>query len=315
VHLAFTEHPCGAGEYLRNGDPLPKATLEACRNANATLLGAMGLPGVRWPSGTEMTPQIDLREELDLYAGARPIKLYNMAHSPLKPRLAAIDFVLYRENTEGLFFSRKATYDTAADDVRDTMRISRLAAERLFRVAFRHAQRRRKLVTLVDKANVLPSMAYFRGIFNEVAREFPDVRTEAVYVDAAALYLVQRPETFDVMVTENMFGDILSDLAAGIVGGMGMAPSGDIGDRHAVFQPSHGSAPDIAGKGIANPIATILSAAMMLEWLGGAEMVRGARMIEAAVEELFLDAAFATRDLGGNLTTTECGRQVAAALD
>jgi len=315
VHLAFTEHPCGAGEYLQNGDPLPKATLEACRNANATLLGAMGLPGVRWPSGTEMTPQIDLREEFDLYAGARPIKLYNTAHSPLKPRPAAIDFVLYRENTEGLFFSRTATYDPAADDVRDTMRISRHAAERLFRVAFRHAQRRRKLVTLVDKANVLPSMAYFRGIFNEVAREFPDVRTEAVYVDAAALYLVQRPETFDVMVTENMFGDILSDLAAGIVGGMGMAPSGDIGDRHAVFQPSHGSAPDIAGKGIANPIATILSAAMMLEWLGGVEMVRGARMIEAAVEELCLDAAFATRDLGGNLTTTECGRQIAAALD
>jgi 3-isopropylmalate dehydrogenase len=314
VGFRFVEHPCGAGEYLRNGDPLPKTTLEACRTAHATLLGAMGMPGVRWPAGTEMTPQIDLREELDLYAGARPIKLYHPAHSPLKPRPGGIDFVMYRENTEGLFFSRKSTYDPAAADVRDTMRVSRHASERLFRVAFRHAQRRRKLVTLVDKANVLPSMAYFRGIFNEIAGEFPDVRTESVYVDAAALFLVQRPETFDVIVTENMFGDILSDLAAGLVGGMGMAPSGDIGDRHAIFQPSHGSAPDIAGKGIANPIATILSAAMMLEWLGHPETARGGAMIESAIERLCLDPAFATRDLGGSLTTTECGRQVAAAL-
>lgn len=314
VRLHFTEHPCGAGEYLRNGDPLPKSTLEACRSAHATLLGAMGLPGVRWPSGTEMTPQIDLREDMELYAGARPIKLYNPAHSPLKARPGGIDFVLYRENTEGLFFSRKASFDPAAAEVRDTLRISRRGSERLFRAAFRHAQRRRKLVTLVDKANVLPTMAYFRGIFFEIAREFPDVKTDVVYVDAASLYLVQRPETFDVMVTENMFGDILSDLAAGLVGGMGMAPSGDIGDRHAVFQPSHGTAPDIAGKGIANPIATILSAAMMLEWLGHPETVRGARMIESAVERLCADASFATRDLGGPVSTTECGRRIAEAV-
>jgi 3-isopropylmalate dehydrogenase len=314
VKFTLAEHPCGAGEYLRNGDPLPKATVEACRAADATLLGAMGMPGVRWPSGTEMTPQIDLREILDLYAGARPIKLYNPAHSPLK-KPGAIDFVMYRENTEGLFFSRKESYDAAADEVRDTMRISRHASERLFRTAFQHAQRRRKLLTLVDKANVLPTMAYFRGIFYQIASEFPDVRTEAVYVDAASLYLVQRPHTFDVLVTENMFGDILSDLAAGLVGGMGMAPSGDIGDDCAIFQPSHGSAPDIAGKGIANPIATILSAAMMLEWLGHPETVRGGRMIEAAVAGLCQDELFATRDLGGSMTTVECGKRVAGALE
>src|SRR5204863_44627 len=133
--------------------------------------------------------------------------------------------------------------------------------------AFRVAQQRRKQIELVDKANVLPSMVFFRSVFDAVAREFPDVKASHVYVDACALYLVQRPHTFDVLVTENMFGDILSDLAAGLVGGMGMAPSGDIGDECAVFQPSHGTAPDIAGKGIANPIATILSAALMLEWL------------------------------------------------
>ena len=245
----------------------------------------------------------------------RPILLYNPEHSPLKPqRSKGIDFVIYRENTEGLFASRKEVYPKDATEVRDTMLVTRKGSERLFRAAFRHAERRRKLVTLVDKANVLPSMAYFRSIFDEISREFPDVRTERVYVDAASLFLVQRPADFDVIVTENMFGDIISDLAAGLVGGMGMAPSADIGDRHAVFQPSHGSAPDIAGKGIANPIATILSVAMMLEWLGSEETLRGAELIRRAVEKVCGDPAKATRDIGGSVTTHEMGRLVIAAL-
>ncbi|MBS0278464.1 MAG: isocitrate/isopropylmalate dehydrogenase family protein, partial [Proteobacteria bacterium] len=315
VRFQFTEYPCGAGEYLRSGDPLPATTLKGCGDADAILLGAMGLPNVRWPSGTEMAPQIDLREQLDLFAGVRPIRLYNAAHSPLRDRGKPIDFVIYRENTEGLFFSRKNTYGKDALEVRDTLRISRRASERLFRAAFRHAQRRRNLVTLVDKANVLPSMAYFRSIFDRISNEFPGVKTERVYVDAASLYLVQRPETFDVIVTENMFGDILSDLAAGIVGGMGMAPSGDIGDHHAVFQPSHGTAPDIAGMGVANPIATIVSAAMMLEWLGHPETLRGARMINSAVERLMTDPAFGTPDIGGKRTTGDVGQGVIDALE
>lgn len=314
VHFEFHEHPCGAGEYLRNGDPLPAATLDACRNADVILLGAMGLPNVRWPSGTEMAPQLDLREQLDLYAGVRPIHLYHQAHSPLKPRTPAIDLVIYRENTEGLFFSRKGKFDAKDAEVRDTLRISRHASERLFRAAFRHAQRRRHKVTLIDKANVLPSMAYFRAIFDEIAGEFPDVQPDHVYVDAAALYLVQRPERFDVMVMENMFGDILSDLAAGLVGGMGMAPSGDIGDRYALFQPSHGSAPDIAGKGLANPLATILSAAMMLEWSPKEEVRRGAALIYATVERLCKDPSFGTPDLGGCLMTEEMGRRIACEI-
>ncbi len=315
VSFALTEQPAGAGEYLKNGDPLPAATLQACRECDAILLGAMGIPSVRWPTGTEMAPQIDIREELDLYAGVRPIQLYNPAHSPLKHwRSKGIDFVIYRENTEGLFASRKEVYAPDASEVRDTMLISRKGSERLFRAAFRDAQRRRKLVTLVDKANVLPSMAYFRSIFDEIAGEFPDVRTERVYVDAASLFLVQRPADFDVIVTENMFGDIISDLAAGLVGGMGMAPSADIGDRHAVFQPSHGSAPDIAGKGIANPIATILSVALMLEWLGHQEALRGAAMIRRAVERVCEDPTQATRDIGGSVTTHQMGRLVIAQL-
>jgi 3-isopropylmalate dehydrogenase len=213
-----------------------------------------------------------------------------------------------------MFASRKSTYDPAAPEVCDTLRITRRASERLFRAAFREAGRRRGLVSLVDKANVLPSMAYFRRIFDEIAAEFPNIRTEHVYVDATALYLVRNPERFDVMVMENLFGDILSDLAAGLVGGMGMAPSADIGEQHAVFQPSHGSAPDIAGQGIANPIATILSAAMMLDWLDTPETRRGAAMIHAAVETTCADPANRTRDLGGTLGTNEMTERIVAAL-
>jgi len=161
---------------------------------------------------------------------------------------------------------------------------------------------------------VLPSMAFFRQIFDEIAPEFPEVQADYVYVDAMALYLVQRPESFDVMVTENMFGDILSDLAAALVGGMGMSPSADIGDQYAIFQPSHGSAPDIAGKGIANPVATILSAGMMLDWLGGEAAKRGAVMIENAVRKVFAGTA-RTRDMGGALSTGQMSDAVIAALE
>ncbi|MCC6367454.1 MAG: isocitrate/isopropylmalate dehydrogenase family protein [Bryobacterales bacterium] len=311
----FTEHPAGAGEYLLHGNPLPDATLEACREADATLLGAMGLPGVRWPSGTEMTPQIDLREVLDLYAGLRPIRLYNPAHSPLRPLSGPLDFVIYRENTEGLFASRKNSADFTAPEARDTLLVTRHATERICRAAFQMASRRRRHVTLVDKANVLPSMAYFRSVFDHVAADFPGVSTSRFYVDAAALYLVKDPCRFDMMVMENMFGDILSDLAAGLVGGMGMAPSGDIGGGHAVFQPSHGSAPDIAGKGIANPIAAILSAALMLEWLDTPDSLRGAKLIHRAVELVCADPANATPDIGGALSTSRLGDRIARQIE
>jgi 3-isopropylmalate dehydrogenase len=254
-----------------------------------------------------MTPQIDLRERLDLYCGVRPIKLYHVHDTPLKQiNSGGIDFVIVRENTEGLF-SARLTRKSMNGEVSDVMRITRKGTERICREAFRIARQRRNFLTVVDKANVLPSMAYFRSIFNEVAREFPDVRTEHCYVDAAALFLVQNPHRFDVLVTENMFGDILSDLAAGLVGGMGMAPSADIGDRHAVFQPSHGSAPDLAGRGIANPIATILSVALMLEWFNQAETMRGAAMIRRAVEAVLNSPANRTVDLGGRLSTSALG--------
>ena len=309
--LAYEELSVGANEFLRSGDPLPSATFERSKDFDAILLGAMGLPDVRWPDGTEMTPQIDLREKLDLYCGLRPIRLYHESHSPLKKYGAGeIDFLIIRENTEGLFFSRLDKPRADATEVRDTMRVSRDRSERLFHSAFAAARKRRKHVTLVDKANVLPSMAFFRRVFDQVAEQYPDVGTARVYVDAASLFLVQRPQTFDVLVTENMFGDILSDLAAGLIGGMGMAPSADVGGRYAVFQPSHGTAPDIAGKGIANPVATILSAAMMLDWLGLAE--ESAR-IHRAVESV-LTAGHRTADLGGSVSTTEMGNRIVDAI-
>lgn len=308
----YSEAPCGAGEFLKNGDPLPKATIEACRSADAVLLGAMGLPDVRWPDGREMAPQIDLREIFGLYAGVRPVKLYNTAHSPLRhPR---VDYVLVREQTEGLFASRLKARDPKANEVRDEMLITRAGAERLFRFSFRLAQTRRRKVTLVDKANVLPSMAFFRQVFYEVAREFPDVEPSHAYVDAMALYLVQCPERFDVLVTENMFGDILSDLAAGTVGGMGLAPSADIGDKHAIFQPAHGTAPDIAGQGKANPVATILSVALMLRWFNTPESIRAGDSVETAVAAVLADPANATPDIGGKLTTTQLTARIREAL-
>ena len=316
IDFAFDEFSVGAGEYLRSGDPLPQAAFEAMQDYDAILLGAMGMPSVRWPNGVEMTPQIDLRERLDLYCGLRPIYLYHADDSPLRNRKAGdIDLMLVRESTEGLFAARGELRDANADAVEDRMRITRRGAERICQAAFEAALRRRRHVTLVDKANVLPSMAFFRQIFDEVAAGYPTVETGRVYVDAAALYLVQSPERFDVMVTENMFGDILSDQCAALVGGMGMAPSADIGDRFAVFQPSHGSAPDIAGKGIANPVATILSAAEMLDWIGGKRLQLGASMIRAAVQTVFADPCSRTRDMGGTLSTTEMGDAIAAALE
>ena len=310
--LEYEELSVGAGEYLKSGDPLPEPTYQRLEQFDAILLGAMGLPDVRWPNGTEMAPQLDLRERMELYAGLRPIKLYHADLTPLKGYEAGgIDFMILRENTEGLFHSRKGSISASNEEMIDGFRISRRGSERLFRAAFEQARKRRGKVTLVDKSNVLPSLAFFREIFDEIAAQNPDIEAERIYIDASTLYLVQRPQTFDVIVTENMFGDILSDLAAGLVGGMGMAPSGDVGNEHAVFQPSHGSAPDIAGKGVSNPIATILSAAMMLEWLGEAD---GAQAIETAVEKVLANPANRTRDVGGALTCKEMGDRVVESL-
>lgn len=318
VRFRFDEHSVGVGEYLKSGTALPDETFAACEASDAVLLGAMGIPSVRYPDGTEIAPQLDLRERLQLFGGVRPIRLFHADDTPLKNYGAGdIDFALVRESTEGLFSGRGATADLEAGEATNVMRITRKGTERVCRLAFELAQKRDglKKVSLVDKANVLSSMAYMRQIFDEVAKEFQDIQADHVYVDASALFMVRDPKRFDVIVTENMFGDILSDLAAGLVGGMGMAPSGDIGEKAAVFQPSHGSAPDIAGQGKANPIATILSAAMMLEWLGHAETKRGADALNAAVAEVLSNPENRTPDMGGSLSTEAMAELIGQSLD
>jgi 3-isopropylmalate dehydrogenase len=320
VELEFLPAPAGAGTYLECGDDLPVRTLATCREADAVLLGACGLPDVRRHDGTELTPQITLRRELELYAGIRPARRLAGVPCPLAGE-PEIDLVIVRESTEGLFASLGGGIVLGYEVATDTQVITRRGTERVVRAAFDLARRRGKpapRVTCVDKANVLRSFAFFRKVFDEVAELYPDVAADHLYVDAAALELVRRPDRFDVIVTENMFGDILSDLAAGLIGGMGMAPSADLGDRHAVFQPCHGTAPDIAGKGIANPVATILSCAMLLDYLARTRRDdaagAAARMIERAVEDMLAGDGPRTADIGGRSTTGEVTRAVVARL-
>lgn len=324
--LSWDEADAGAALWQRTGEDLPKETLALCQTADAILFGATGLPDVRYPDGTEIAPQITLRFALDLYAGVRPIRLYPGAPSPLAiPAGRRIDYVIFRENTEGLFASRgggATVGDTAAVD---SLVITRAGTERIVRRAFEWCLRRPgapadgvRRVTCVDKANMFRSYAFFRRVFQEVAREYPGVEAECAYVDAMSMYLTQAPWRYDVIVLENMFGDILSDLGAATVGGLGMAPSGDIGGRWALFQPSHGTAPDIAGQGIANPLAMILSAAMLLQWLGDRHADAAARAaaerIEKAVGAVLAKGHAKTRDIGGTATTREVGDAVLRAL-
>ncbi len=311
----------GAHHYRETGTALPEESFAIARDADAILFGAMGWPDIRYPDGTEIAPQLDLRFRLKLYAGVRPIRAIPGVPTALAdPRARDIDLVILRESTEGLFASRDKGVVEGDRMASDTMVITREVTERLSRFAFRLAQRRAKkrgrpgAVTLVDKSNVFRSFAFMRKVFYEVAPEFPDVKAGHHYIDAMALDLVRRPWDFDVLPTENMFGDIISDLGAGLIGGMGFAPSADAGDEHALFQPSHGTAPDIAGKGLANPTAMILSAAMMLDWLGersGSQACSDAASeIEAAVDRVFAEQQVKSFDIGGRSGTTDIARAV-----
>lgn len=322
--LAFTNAPAGAAHYAKTGESLPEASMETARKADAILLSAMGLPDVRYADGTEISPQIDLRKALSLFAGVRPVTLRQGQASPIKlPAGKEIDFVLIRESTEGLFHTQGCG-EVEENEARETLRITRDVSEKLFKFAFALAGERKAAgrgpgrVTCVDKANVFRAFAFFRDIFDAEAARHPDLVADHAYVDATALWMVQKPWDFDVMVTENMFGDILSDLGAGLMGGLGLAPSADIGEDNAVFQPCHGSAPDIAGQGIANPFAMILSAAMMLDWLGlehdNAAMVADGKRLREAVERVVALGDVLTRDLGGSASTVEAADAVLAEL-
>lgn len=323
--MDFEFYDASVARYSRTGVAMPEETFAACKAADAILLGAMGIPEVRLPDGTEVQPEIVLRLRfaLDLYAGVRPVKYYQGVSSRLMdPR---IDYVVMRENTEGLIGARgggNVFHDQVATD---TMVITRYGTEKIVRASARLAQVRAKKfgrpgkVTCVDKSNILRSYAFFRKVYDETMAEFPELEKDYAYTDAMTVNQILWPERYDVIVTENAFGDILSDLGPATVGGMGMAPSGDIGDRHAVFQPSHGSAPTIAGKGIANPIATILSAAMMLDWLGdrhpGMKLKEAGELIDNAVTAFLKKKQGLTVDIGGNGSTSSTGDGVLREIE
>ncbi len=312
--------PGGAAHYRDTGTALSEENFRKAEAADAILFGAMGLPDVRYPDGTEIAPHLEMRRQFGLFAGVRPVKAYPHTRAPLAdPRARDIDLVILRESTEGLFASHGR--GTLEDDreAREVMVITRATCERLFDFAFTLAERRRARggkgrVTCVDKANVFTAMAFFRKIFDERARRFPAIAADHRYVDAMALDLVRKPWEFDVLVMENMFGDILSDLGAGLVGGMGMAPCAEIGERHGLFQPAHGSAPDIAGTDQANPTAMLLSAALMLDWLGERHGVAAcstaAEALQQAIERGFRSRAIRPIEQGGTQTTTEVAQTV-----
>ncbi len=322
LKFRFTEGAAGAEHYKETGKSMPDSTIKLCGEADAILLGACGLPSVRYPDNTEIMPQVELRFIFDLYAGVRPARLIPGVPSPIVGAAErGIDFVLIRESTEGLFASMGKGVVTH-DEARETLVMTRKTCQRLFDFSLRLAERRKKrgkpgLLTCVDKANAFKAFAWFREIFDERAKNFPNVATNHLYVDACSALMVRKPWDFDVMVMENMFGDILSDLAAGLIGGLGIAPSAEVGDKHAVFQPCHGTAPDIMGKAQANPTAMILSAAMMLDWLADKHdhppAAEAAQRIERAVDRAYA-SGIKPMEYGGKDGTSAISNAVMKAL-
>jgi 3-isopropylmalate dehydrogenase len=305
--LDFHTYEAGAGAYQKYGNALPSESMAGCQAADAILKGPTGLPEVRLPDGTEAGVLGGrFRNGLDLYVNLRPIKLYpNVPTALANRRPGDIDWVMVRENTEGLYASRGngivANTDQAATD---TLLVTRLGTERIVRYAFEEARRRngQKRVTCVDKSNVLRSLAFFRRIFSEVAATYPDIEPDYMYVDATAQALVLEPDRFDVIVTENLFGDILSDLGGATVGGIGVCAGANIGDRYAYFEPIHGSAPKLAGKGIANPLSAILAGGLMFNYLG---LSPAAASLERAVEQAFLHGEIILRPDGSTTGGTQ----------
>jgi 3-isopropylmalate dehydrogenase len=328
LRLSYEFLDAGAAYYREQGRDMAPGAEESAERADAIFLGAIGLPAVRHANGTEIAPHLRLREAFQLYAGVRPVKAYPNAPQRLADaRAAGIDLVILRESTEGLFYSA-ATHNRSQvvgdDEVRETLLITRATTEKLHDFAFKLARKRKARggkgrVTCVDKANVFRSMAFFRKIFHERAAGFADIEHDCNHVDAQALDLIRKPWEFDVLVMENMFGDILSDLAGGLVGGMGMAACAEIGDAHGLFQPAHGSAPDIMGQDKANPLAAILSGALMLDYLadrsGHRVYADAAELIDAAVQRGFEAGRLRPMEFGGDQGTVALTRELIALVE
>jgi len=322
--FTFAEHAIGGAAIEATGKPLPDATLVACNRADAVLLGAVG--GPRWddPKAKRRPEQglLALRKALGLYANLRPVCVHPelAGVSPLKAeRLEGVDVLFVRELTGGLYFGWPRFREELCDRRRavDTLEYSEGEIRRVVRLAFRLARKRKKRVTSVDKANVLESSRLWREVACEVAAEFPDVTLEHQLVDSCAMRLVTAARSFDVVVTENMFGDILTDEAAVLAGSLGLLPSASLGDNHrGLYEPIHGSAPDLAGKNVANPIGTILSAAMLLRHSLG--LHEEADAVERAVREVIAGGA-RTADMVAEtnakvISTSELGDHVRTAL-
>jgi homoisocitrate dehydrogenase len=302
LDLSFIQAEAGWETFQKTGNSVPEDTLDKVKSSHATLAGAFTSPSKKVEGFYGAIRY--MRRKLDLFANLRPAKT-----RPVAGGFQNVDMLMVRENTEGLYVEKERRYGDVA--IADAV-ISGFASNRIAKVALEQARGRRKNLAIIHKANVLPVTS---GLFLETAlaasKNYPDVHSYDIIVDAAAMKLVRTPEQFDVLVTTNLFGDILSDLMAGLVGGLGIAPSGNIGETYAIFEPVHGSAPDIAGRGIANPTATILTAAMMLQHLGEHD---AAARIDAAVNKVLASGPH-TPDLGGNATTSELADAVIKNLN
>ncbi|PZF87765.1 3-isopropylmalate dehydrogenase [Listeria ivanovii] len=307
-------HPFGGAGIDTTGDPMPETTLKACQNADAILLGAIG--GSKWDDAAKRPEDglLALRKALGLFANIRPIQVPSpISHlSPLKKDIVeGTDFIVVRELTGGLYFGEPKHWDE--DAAVDSLTYTRVEIERIIEKAFAIAATRNKKVTSVDKANVLASSKLWRQIAEEVASKHPDITLEHLYVDAAAMILIQRPTTFDVIVTENLFGDILSDEASVITGSLGMLPSASHAENGlSLYEPIHGSAPDIAGQNIANPMSMISSVSMMLRQSFG--LFVEADVIDKATAAT-MEAGFLTKDLGGTTSTTDFTKEVLKQIE
>ena len=301
LNIDFVEAEAGRECFDKNGTTIPDETIRIARNAKATLFGAItSTPG-------EKSPIITLRQELDTYANLRPIRSFNGVNCLFDD----LDFLIVRENTEGLYSGKERLEEDKAIAHRV---ITRKASERISRLAFQEAIKLNKeSVTCVHKSNVLKKTdGVFKDSFYNVAKDYPNIKTIDYYVDATAMYLLTKPQEFDVIVTSNLFGDILSDASAGLVGGLGLAPSGNVGDKHGIFEPVHGSAPDIAGNNISNPIAMILSVSMMLEYLNEDYL---ASKVKTACENVLEKGKVLTPDLGGNAKTMDVANEVIKEIE
>ncbi|GAB4307815.1 MAG: 3-isopropylmalate dehydrogenase [Methanobacteriaceae archaeon] len=301
INVEFDYTFADAGdEYAEiSGVPLPQETMDIVKNSKACLFGAAG------ESAADVI--VKMRQELDLYVNLRPVKSY----PGTKCLYDNLDFVIVRENTEGMYIGREEYTDEGATALRV---ITKKASERICKFAFEYAKKtNRSKVTAVHKANVLKKTdGLFKDTFYEVAKNYPEMETDDRYVDATAMFFITRPQMFDVIVTTNLFGDILSDEGAGLVGGLGLIPSANIGEKHGLFEPVHGSAPSHAGKGTANPSAMILSAVLMLEYL---EENDEARRLENALIEVLKEGKVVTRDLEGTASTMEMANEVKKKLE